>query len=244
MKGLNDLINQLPDADVKEVGICDKCKRRLYTVDDSDVVGCECDVIKESQDDLKSQKSKAFSSNSIITDFYREKRLNDYNAETDEQKHAKEVAKQYILNFDERIEKGTNLLFTGSFGTGKTHIAASIRNALVARNYKVFYISLPDYLTEIKRAFNDTEKQYVYDRMIKECDLLVLDDVGANRMTDFEVAELFKLVDSRTGKCTIYTTNLSSKDFNKTFDLRRAFSRMMHNTQVIVLNGADYRQEF
>lgn len=242
MKGLNDLLDDLPEADIEEVGKCEKCSRSIYKIDGEEV-GCECDVIKESQDQVKAQKVKGFSDNSIITDFYKAKRLRDYKTETDEQINAKEVAKNYILNFDEHLKLGDNLLFQGSFGTGKTHIAASIRNALVERYYKVFYITLPEYLSEVKRAFKDGDRQYVFDRMIKECDLLVLDDVGANRMTDFEISEFFKIVDARTGKCTIYTTNLNSKDFNANYDIRRVFSRMMHNTKVVVLNGKDYRQE-
>lgn len=244
MKPLSDLIKVLPDAKVEEVGKCEKCNKSKYIIDDVEV-GCDCNLIEESINDIRKQKAIAFDKQSVITNSYRQKRLRDYNAVTDEQKRAKQVAVDYITNFKTHLEKGNNLLFLGTFGTGKTHIAASIRNELARQNYKVYYTSFPEYLDRIKSEFNSNEisDQYKIKRMMSECELLVIDDIGANRLTGFAIDELFRITDARSGKCTIYTTNLNESDFESNYDLQRVYSRMLENTKLLKVVGKDYRRE-
>ena len=242
MKDIKNLLDKLPEADVQELNKCEKCGRKIFKIDGTEV-GCECDLIKQMQSDIQKQKAKAFADQSIITEYYKSKRLRDYERNSEDQMKAFQLAKDYIINFDDYRKKGTSLIIQGSPGTGKTHIAASIRNALVERNYKVYFITLPEYLDEIKAAFNEPNKRYTIDRMVRESDLLIVDDVGANRMTDFAIEEFFKLVDARVGKCTIYTTNQTAEEFNKTRDLKRVFSRMMNESKIVPLNGQDYRME-
>ncbi|WP_250637008.1 ATP-binding protein [Lentibacillus amyloliquefaciens] len=72
-------------------------------------------------------------------------------------------------------------------------------------------------------------------------DLLVLDDIGAEQQTEWSTSKLFEILDDRSGKATVYTTNLSSDELKERVG-ERNFSRMMDNTNVIVMNGSDYRR--
>ena len=244
MKPLGQFLEIPDDVEYEDLGICPDCNKKTFKYDGIKV-GCQCELMQESADEIRKQKARAFDKQSIITNTYRQKRLRDYDAVTSEQKQAKQVAVDYIMNFETHLENGTNLLLLGTFGTGKTHVAASIRNELVNRNYKVYFISFPNYLDAIKSDFNnksDTDEQYKVKRMVQECELLIIDDIGANRLTGFAIDELFRLADARSGKCTIYTTNMNESDFERNYDLERVYSRMLENTKLLKVVGKDYRR--
>lgn len=242
MKRLGEFLEIPEGVEYEDLGICPDCNKKTFLYDGIRV-GCQCELIKESQEQINKQKALGFAKSSIIPKTYKQKRLNDFEAESNLLKRAKSEAVDYILNFDEHLKNGKNLMLQGTMGTGKTHIAASIRNALVEQNYKVFYISFPEYMDMLKMSFDDSDKQHNTKRMISECELLVIDDIGANRLTGFAIDELFKITDARIGACTIYTTNMSTKDFEQSIEIKRAFSRMLENTNVITFDGDDYRRK-
>ncbi|MGG3887444.1 hypothetical protein ABEV63_26255, partial [Brevibacillus panacihumi] len=78
---------------------------------------------------------------------------------------------------------------------------------------------------------------------IAEADLVVFDDIGAEgEYSGWSVQKLFEVIDQRAGKHNIYTTNLTSAEFEATKDMQRIFSRMMMNSEPIIMNGTDYRK--
>ena len=244
MRDIKKLLDEIPESEkveVDEITQCDRCGNRIYILGGVKA-GCDCELLEQSLKDINRYKSSVYAKNSIITDVYKRKRLNDYKPSSTEQQTARKIAIAYIIEFEKHLDTGKSLMLQGGFGTGKTHIAASIFNALVERNYKVYFISLPEYLDVLKSSFDDEQKKYDIKEMVREADLLIIDDIGANRLTDFAIEELFKMADARIGKCTVYTTNLSVKDFEDSIDLERAFSRMMENTKIISLQGEDYRR--
>ncbi|WP_020006192.1 ATP-binding protein [Salinicoccus albus] len=230
---------------------CEECNHELKIVtitytdgtQEEKRAGCVCEATRRANEKQKEINARTFDKGSIMHGDYREKTLDDYQAETKEQSVALRSARKYIDTFDEQMKNRRNIIFQGMFGTGKTHLAAAIRNELSKKNYKALFMSLPDYIDRVKQEFKETNQRHPIYKMAQDADLLVLDDVGANRMTDFEVSELFRLVEARTGKCTVYTTNYDSNDFISSRELHRVFSRMMSNTAVIVLNGDDYREK-
>ena len=241
MKPLGQFLQIPDDVEYEDLGVCPDCNKKTFLYDGIRV-GCQCELIKESQAQINKQKAMGFASKSIMPKTYKQKRLNDFKPDSKSQERAKDVAVDYILNFDEHLKDGKNLMLQGTMGTGKTHIASSIFNALVKQNYKVYFVSFPEYMDMLKMSFDDSDKQHNTKRMISECQLLVIDDIGANRLTGFAIDELFKITDARIGACTIYTTNMSAKDFEQSIEIKRAFSRMLENTDVITIDGEDYRR--
>lgn len=244
--------NKIKHSEVEYTGEkCDGCGKDLKIVQitfaDGEVkenhAGCICDRIKFVNDQQKKIKADAFAKASIMHGDYKEKTFDNYQANSDEQVQAAKKMRYYANHFDEMLSESNCLLVQGTFGTGKTHLAAAVRNKLRAEDYQVLFISLPDYVDKLKQGFKDLNQVHPIFKFAKEADLLILDDVGANRMSEWEVSELFRLVDARRNKCTIYTTNLTSEQFRSSQALYRVFSRMMEKAKAIVIDGDDYRMK-
>jgi len=207
--------------------------------------GCRCEDIKLAKEaeqkysQLKHSKlMDSFNYYSLINNSLKEATLENFYPPDSDIKRVKEKALAYIHSFDEK----QNLLFTGDYGTGKSHLSVSITKELIAKGYECLFLSLPKLLTKIKQTYNakgTTEDELL--SVIQRVDLLALDDIGAEQQTEWANSKLFEILDDRTGKATIYTTNLSSAELKERVN-ERNFSRMMDNTNVIVMNGSDYRR--
>lgn len=151
------------------------------------------------------------------------------------------MAKNFADQFDQMRKLGKGLLFHGSVGTGKTYTAACIANALLAAGYTVFWTSTYEMLK--LRSDDDEEK---YDDLIMGSSLLIVDDLGAERSTDFGRERVFSYVDGRcsTDKPTIYTTNV---DFGKmvkpeTQEESRIYDRILKRCFPIAFTGESWRR--
>ncbi|MGG3800633.1 ATP-binding protein [Metabacillus fastidiosus] len=208
-------------------------------------IGCNCmlyEQIKEEQKEAdKSRIKRIFEDNSLINANL--KKANFKNFEQDRFPTAYKTAADYVRNFD--LSDPSNLFFQGPFGTGKSHLSVSISKALVALGYSSIFISLPKLYTKIRSTYNKnseiTEDQLM--QALFKVDLLVLDDIGAEgEAKGWSVGKAFEIIDQRSGKHNIYTTNLSSDDFESSRDTARLFSRIMENTKPVIMNGTDYRK--
>ena len=79
-------------------------------------------------------------------------------------------------------------------------------------------------------------------KRLTDCDLLILDDLGTEFITDFSVSELFRIINTRllTGKKTVISTNLSLSDVKKIYS-ERTFSRIVGNFVLLKFSGKDIR---
>lgn len=157
---------------------------------------------------------------------------------------------EYANNFS--LDKPQNLLFAGLYGLGKSHLAYSICKAVQAQNKIAVFVSVPKLLTIIKSTYNSssgfTEAELL--NTLSTVDLLALDDIGAEKAKkdkhgneDAETwanEKIFEIIDGRSGRHTIYTTNLSSDELRARVG-QRNFSRMMMNTKPLKFEGDDYR---
>ncbi len=151
------------------------------------------------------------------------------------------------------VEDPKDVLFTGGTGTGKTHLAVAILRGLVesgkAANYatatsQAIFVTVPDLLLTIRDAFGgDRGRQTEYDIVEKYVNVpyLVLDDLGAEKSTEWSIATLYVIIDARyrERKPTIVTTNLSLDRIRDLLSPRIA-SRLSES-QVIKLTAKDYR---
>lgn len=247
---------QIDKSEVLENYICGRCNRPVTKTritykngkTSTKETGCVCRHIKEAAEVKKMKDIKKYHTSSIMPKDYEKKKVNGYQANTDSQKQAKELTVSFIMNAEAVIEAGQGILYKGTFGTGKTHLALAIRNYLAYNNYKVLFVTLPDYLERIKEGYNGAkdsralQMSYNIQTLARTADLLILDDVGANKMTKWATEQLFLLVNARKGKSTIYTTNLNTDDFIGDRDLHRIYSRMLENNREIEIYGQDKRK--
>lgn len=255
LKNLNTITDS--DMQVLDKYICDGCGKNVQVVRTKYLLGpkkgewfttkkgCDCeilDIIEEQQAEAKKVRlNKIFEENSLINPSLRNATFENF--EPGEFKQAYEKAKRYVEEFD--INNPKNLLFQGTFGTGKSHLSVSIAKELTKKGYTTIFISTPKLLTKIRNTYNKNselgEEEII--QMIANVDLVVFDDIGAEGdKSGWGVQKLFEIIDQRAGKHNIYTTNLSSAEFEATKDLQRIFSRMMMNSEPVVMNGTDFRK--
>lgn len=143
----------------------------------------------------------------------------------------------YLDNWDEMLRCGTGLVLCGPVGTGKSTSAAYLARALRKR-------FIPAIMTNLAQ-FGD-----VRDRLpdFSGVDLLVLDDLGIERQSEFMRERAFEIVDgrSRCGKPTVFTTNLAFREMKRMRDggniyERRLYSRVLERAVPVRFSGEDYR---
>ncbi|MDE3837906.1 hypothetical protein C0966_00590 [Bacillus methanolicus] len=207
--------------------------------------GCDCEVyeiVRKEQEQAKAARLKRiFDENSLINPALKEATFENF--EPNEFGQALQKAKRYVEEFD--LGKPKNLFFQGSFGTGKSHLSFSIAKALQEKGYSTIFISTPKLLTKIRTTYGKSEmNEEQIINALADADLVVFDDIGAEgEISGWPIQKLFEVIDQRAGKHNIYTTNLSSSEFEVSKDLRRIFSRMMMDAEPIIMNGTDFRKK-
>lgn len=119
-----------------------------------------------------------------------------------------------------------NLVLRGYVGRGKTHLSAAIANACIDRGLSVVYRRTDDLLDLIRvckfERGQDSEDTIRTLDLLRDCDLLILDDFGAEPRTEFAVDELTRLIEERNlrNKSWVLNTNLEYGDIEKLYDAR------------------------
>lgn len=146
-----------------------------------------------------------------------------------------------------RKYNGGGLVLSGNTGTGKTHLAvALLRELIKADKLKGDgdFITVPDLLLEIRSSFKDkaevTEETII--NHFSKVPVLILDDLGSEKTTEFAVTTLYIIIDRRDREMltTIITTNLTLKEIEEKLDARIA-SRLA-GMKTIKINMSDYRK--
>ena len=155
---------------------------------------------------------------------------------------ASNTARAYVENFRKMFTKGKGLIFYGGVGTGKTFLAAAIANALIDMGY-------PCLVTNFSRLSNTIfgmEKKQEYIDSLNRFDLIVIDDLAAERDTDFMNEMVTNIIDSRyrAGLPLIVTTNLPFSELAYSSDQKkqRVYSRLMEMCIPVEIKGADRRK--
>ncbi|MBO5869135.1 MAG: ATP-binding protein [Clostridia bacterium] len=149
------------------------------------------------------------------------------------------VCKKYAENFPKFDSAG--MLFLGGTGLGKTHLSAAIANSLSTRGISVVYESAQQIFDTVDAVrFNrmDISERKKYET----CSLLIIDDLGAECITQYSISSITSLIDLRivNGKKTIISSNLSLANIKKTYG-ERLFSRLLGEYHVLQFVGKDIR---
>lgn len=210
---------------------------------------CECVVereeakIREAQNFAKKREiEKLFSISNLGERFSKstfESFLDRNGSET-----AYKVAVKYVKTFKEW--NGESLMLWGEPGNGKTHLAAAIVNELSKKGYIVVFQSVPELLQRIRSTFNSENKENETQimRALLECDLLILDDIGTEKTTEWVEEKLFNIIDGRYRKelPTLYTSNLEPKELKNQVG-KRSYDRMVETSLTVKNEAASYRRE-
>lgn len=174
-------------------------------------------------------------------------RLEDARFETDcgKDPDQKRQGEAYVMRFEEMRNAGQGLLLCGGVGTGKSHLAAQISNALIDAGYRVYFATVGRIQADTAKGYAEDRAEYI--RSLNDYDLLVLDDLGAERGTDYIQELMFSVIDGRysTGKPLIVTTNASIQDMKtpKTQMQERIYDRILQMCFPIRFDGGSLRRE-
>lgn len=150
--------------------------------------------------------------------------------------------KNYVVNFDDLRQQGKGLLLFGTVGTGKTYAAACIANALIDKGYPVLMTNFARIANTVQGLFEG--RQEYYDSL-NRFPLLILDDLSAERKTEYMQEIVFNVIDSRyrAGLPLIVTTNLTSEELKHPSDIsyQRTFSRLLEMCLPVNVEGKDKR---
>lgn len=147
------------------------------------------------------------------------------------------VARQYVEHWHEMKHCGRGLLLYGPPGSGKSYMAAAIANALIDRGFRCKMTTFSH--------LADLEKTGVGADDFRQYDLLILDDLDAERNTSYMREIVHRVIDARTAEKAplIVTTNTSYKDMRAEIDIgkKRVYSRICGVCVPIPVTGEDRR---
>ena len=157
-----------------------------------------------------------------------------------------QTVKDYLLNRKENFAAGRGIILMGAVGCGKTHLGCAILNCAVEDGYHAAYWNVPQQLEMLMPGNDEIDQMRILDKALL-ADVLLLDDLGAEKSSLWTQKELVVILDARyrENRPTIVTSNLMLKDgeLRKTCG-DRAFSRLCSDHyQAVALTAADYRRK-
>ena len=176
---------------------------------------------------------------------FRTRTFDNFLAESDEQRYALDLAREFSENFWSRhFKEGSFLVFGGEPGTGKSHLAIATTPAVLARG-TAMYVRASDVIRRVRATWRRDSEQSEEDvlRLLGyELDLLIIDEVGVQRGTEDEQMILFDVIDRRYAELrpTILLTNLSGKSFSE-FLGPRIMDRLRERAVFVPFRWDSYR---
>lgn len=151
---------------------------------------------------------------------------------------------QAAKGYAERFAKNSaSLLFLGATGLGKTHLSLAIAQSVADAGHPVIYASAPRLLGRLESAkFKGDLEAEAYRQAVYSCDLLVVDDLGAEMGTRYIQAEVYDLINARLNAAlpTIINTNLTPEEISARYT-DRVLSRLVGAYTVVTFRGKDIR---
>jgi DNA replication protein DnaC len=253
-KVIDSISGTVPQSDKEYIGEdgllhCLICKRNVQTevefLGKKKIVRCICDCRKkeidafnerEKQDNIARQRNVCFS----------ESEMKKWNFNNDDRRNAElsDAMLKYVKNFEDFKKEGTGLLLYGDVGTGKTFYAACIANSLIDKGHSVLMTNFAKLTNTLQGMFEG--KQNYIDNLNKY-KLLIIDDLGIERKTEYMQEQVFNIIDSRyrTGLPFIITTNLNLVDISNTTDIAysRIYDRILERCFPVKISGTSRRKD-
>ena len=148
--------------------------------------------------------------------------------------------KKYVQNFDGNAR---SLLFMGKTGLGKTHLSAAIAGGVAMKGYRVLYETSQKLFDTYEAARFGRSDAPDTDKYLA-CDLLIIDDLGAECSSQYTAATFFNLLNTRLieGKPILINTNLNRPQLESVYG-ERVLSRLLGEFRVLLFVGKDVRMQ-
>lgn len=231
---------------------CGKCgsrkQLRVKFGDKTHVVRCVCKCESKELEEKKRQEEyeeqmrriNRLKEASMMDKKYREVTFDKYEVR-EENKKVFEMAKKYADRYQDMYKKNQGLLLYGPVGTGKSFTAACIGNYLLNNAKPVIMTSFVKILQDVWE--NAREAEYI--TILNSASLLIIDDLGTERETDYALEKVYNIIDSRVraNKPMIITSNLELNDMMECEDIRkkRIYDRILECCYPMYVGGKSFR---
>lgn len=253
MIDIDKLSESVPKSENEYIGQdgllhCKMCGEPVETIIDVPTVGkrkvrCICECRRKERDAAAEREKKeqfdrnrkvCFGGSSLMTCTFEN---------SEETEHLK-MAKNYVDHFRDFKKKGKGLLLYGTVGTGKSHMAACIANQIIDDGYKVMMTNFATMVNILQSSFEGRQE---YIDGLNKYALLIIDDLGAERKSEFMQEQVFNIIDARyrSGLPMIITTNLTAEEMKKPSEIGqcRIYDRILERCHPVAVQGQSIRRQ-
>jgi len=200
---------------------------------------------KEAEERDRNHRMKLLFDRSLIPERWRTRTFEHYEV-TSQNDVAYRQAKEYAGSF--AVGHNMGLIFTGTVGTGKTHLSAAIALKLLESEYTVVFGTVTTLLSQLRNTYNNDKQneQEIFNRLVK-CQLLILDDLGKEKVSDWVEQTVYELINTRyeNNRPLIITTNMTLSNIRDKYQNtgEAIVSRIIEMCRGVKMNGADWRKK-
>lgn len=253
----NERLHRLPREDeyVNETDgfiYCSKCRTprqakaelsgRLLTVP----VMCKCmSEARAKEDAERKERERLEHIARLRATGLRDTALREYTFENDNGYNPElKKAREYVAQWDKMKAMAMGLLIWGNVGTGKTFAAGCIANALIDKGVPVLMTNFSRILNSLTGMFSEDRNEFIDG--FNKYELLIIDDLGIERNSEFALEQVYNIVDSRyrSKKPLIVTTNLTLDELKHPPELarRRIYNRILERCIPLRINNGNIRE--
>lgn len=243
--------------------ICGKCKQPRQRMQDFQVgtnageavykslkviEECECDRKEREAKELEKKREEEMAwvrrlkKLSLMDERFEDASFENFKTNKYNQRNLK-LCKRYATSFDQMLEKCQGLLMWGNVGTGKSFAAAAIANYLLEHKVPVIMTSFTKILGLID---SDRSEESNTSEKLSRAKLVIFDDLGAERSTDYALEKVYNIVDERyrLKLPMILTTNLTLDEMKAETDIRyaRIYDRIFETCYPMQFTGPSWRK--
>ena len=210
-------------------------------------IRCKCQQkIFEQEEAQRKLHEKQMEIEHLKTSGLQDKSLYDYTFAKDNGINPEmKLAHNYVSNWEEMKANASGLLIWGDVGTGKSFFAGCIANALLEKGVPVLMTNFSRILNTLTGMHFEDRNQFIHS--LNRYSLLIIDDLGIERNSDFALEQVFNVIDSRyrSSKPLIVTTNLTLDDLRNPEDTAhsRIYDRLLSMCVPVRFTSDNFRQE-
>ena len=230
---------------------CEKCHTpvqcRTMFLGKIRTLSCVC---KCKQEEMRREKEEAEAREQMIqiqrmkSTGIQERHLLDWRFDIAQETDTIRWAKKYVAEWRKVKAENLGLLLWGDVGTGKSFVAACIANALLEQMVPVLMTNFSKILNQMGAMY--TEERYQYIASLNHYSLLIIDDLGIERSTEYAKEQVYAVIDERykANLPLIITTNLTINEIRNPENVAdaRIYSRVLEMCTPVHVGGADRRQ--
>ena len=233
-------------------GKCRKPKEAYFAPDKAAIFGrdrhpaeCDCQrTAREEREAAEKRRRHLDTVEELKRRGFTDPTMRDWTFENDNGRNPQTgLARRYVEHWEDMRTDNIGCLFWGGVGTGKSYLAGCIANALMEKEIPVRMTNFALILNDLAASF---EGRNEYISRLCRYPLLILDDFGMERGTEYGPEQVFNVIDSRyrSKKPLIVTTNLTLDELKHSKDLARAriYDRVLERCVPLKINNQNIRE--